>query len=722
MFRLFPCRLSIIMLMLLWAISCALAAPVDQMTAQFVGQSWVLTNYSPARGFSDWQPVAVAGVRQFSDKDGTTLAYVIDLDPEGFLIVAADDAISPVLAFSSRGSFSVDDDVVLSDLLAQDIPVRLAEAERLSVDQQASVKDDWDALRFPGAPTLLATAGTNFVVMVNPLLTTEWGQGSISAPYTYNALTPDHCATGCVATALGMIVRYFRYPASASGSNYIYVNNQRRRVSFSSTYSYDLMPDQLLRTSRPEEIQAVATLLRDCGTAVGMKYTRFTSTAYTENVPNVLKQTFHYVAASWKAGSDRNWQAVLLDELNNGYPVQLAIRDTARNYGHALVCDGWGYEGSKTYFHLNFGWEGDDNAYYLIPNFRTSSYPAFWNSLYGYVYNIRPTMKADKYEPDNTAQTAVTITDGAVQSHSIHTVGDVDWAQFTLTERCAARIETTGGSGDTEMWLYGPDDTNRLLAHNDNIGTSRFSLINMDGASTLAAGTYYIRVSEKGNNELIPSYTLSLTIRPTDRPVATPTFNPSAPGTFTNPISVRLACATQGATIRYTTNGSEPTTSSRVYFSPIPISVTSTIKARAYKNGMLPSDIATATYTKQETTSTRIILSGNPLSGTATGAILKIGLDTRYYIDIPAGQGGKWTIWVQQNTLTDSILYLYRDAKYTYCLNYNDNCHVVNCMYNHTSRHSRIDCTLAGGVRYYLKVKGISTAMGTYTIKVKRAG
>ncbi len=64
--------------------------------------------------------------------------------------------------------------------------------------------------------------------------------------------------------------------------------------------------------------------------------------------------------------------------------------------------------------------------------------------------------------------------------------------------------------------------------------------------------------------------------------IATPTFDPDA-GTYSLPQSVTLSCTTSDATIRYTTDGTTPTTSSTVYSSPIPVSSTITIKAKASK-------------------------------------------------------------------------------------------------------------------------------------------
>lgn len=78
--------------------------------------------------------------------------------------------------------------------------------------------------------------------------------------------------------------------------------------------------------------------------------------------------------------------------------------------------------------------------------------------------------------------------------------------------------------------------------------------------------------------------------------VATPTFSPAA-GTYNTTQSVEISCSTAGATIYYTTDGTDPTTSSSVYSSAINVASSQTIKAIAAKEDMTNSAVASATYT-----------------------------------------------------------------------------------------------------------------------------
>jgi hypothetical protein len=120
----------------------------------------------------------------------------------------------------------------------------------------------------------------------------------------------------------------------------------------------------------------------------------------------------------------------------------------------------------------------------------------------------RPATPADAYEADGSASSAKPIVSGQAQSRTIHTVGDTDWATFTLTQPSNVSLGT-GGSGDMEMWLYGPNSAKTLADHNDD-GKGTNALVSRTGNKALLPGTYYVKVQAWGNKNIVPSYTLSL--------------------------------------------------------------------------------------------------------------------------------------------------------------------------------------------------------------------
>jgi len=127
-----------------------------------------------------------------------------------------------------------------------------------------------------------------------------------------------------------------------------------------------------------------------------------------------------------------------------------------------------------------------------------------------------PAPLADALENDDTRDKAQPIgVNVGPQTHSIHVASDVDWATFTLDATADVVIETRGASGDTRLWLYGSDPrmgpVDVPIEFDNNDGVDKFSVIVRAGDDALAAGTYYVKVDESGNNAVISSYTLSVT-------------------------------------------------------------------------------------------------------------------------------------------------------------------------------------------------------------------
>ena len=112
------------------------------------------------------------------------------------------------------------------------------------------------------------------------------------------------------------------------------------------------------------------------------------------------------------------------------------------------------------------------------------------------------------------------------------------------------------------------------------------------GSITYAASTFTYQFAPYSATVI----TLNTAGSPPPAVVATPTITPNG-GTFAAPVSVALADSTAGATIRYTSNGTDPTSSSTSYTSPFTLSSSATVKARAFASGMTDSTVASASFT-----------------------------------------------------------------------------------------------------------------------------
>lgn len=94
---------------------------------------------------------------------------------------------------------------------------------------------------------------------------------------------------------------------------------------------------------------------------------------------------------------------------------------------------------------------------------------------------------------------------------SIAPASDREWFKFDLQSSSAIRIETSGASGDTRLWLF--DSNLERLNYDDDNGTEAFSLIERTCSNLpLPDGTYYLLVDEYANDEVIPAYSLTVEI------------------------------------------------------------------------------------------------------------------------------------------------------------------------------------------------------------------
>jgi len=152
-------------------------------------------------------------------------------------------------------------------------------------------------------------------------------------------------------------------------------------------------------------------------------------------------------------------------------------------------------------------------------------------------------------------------------------------------------IELTGTTAGTVKYGIG------CLSANTGTYTTDGTTGTWSGSATSVAFTT--------NNYQVRVTTITVTLEEVQTSVATPTFSVADGTKFvdTNPLSVEIACETSGASIYYTTDGTNPTASSTAYTGAITISETTTLKAIAVKDGE-SSNIATATYTAIKTYST----------------------------------------------------------------------------------------------------------------------
>lgn len=316
--------------------------------------------------------------------------YVFNNLGEGWVIIAGDDSVSPVLAYSREGSFSCKD---MPDNLQwwMDLIDAHVLQSRNKGGQRVSL---WDAPFAGGTPVIeLETALWDQIEPFN------WESPSYKGRVSY---------TGCVATAAAIVCRYHQWPPYGKGTLPGYVTNSLGikipENALGREYNYKKMPLSYGRFSSREQGEAVAALMYDLGTSAFMDFTSDGSGAYTEDLLAALKKHFGYQASArflWREDfTDYYWLETLKKELKENGPVLYGgyTEDAA---GHQFVFDGYD---TKDYFHVNWGWGGYGNGYFRITELGNSSTDVFslWqNSVfdlkpdYG-AYAMTPEMIADK--------------------------------------------------------------------------------------------------------------------------------------------------------------------------------------------------------------------------------------------------------------------------------------------------------------------------------------
>jgi len=370
------------------------AKPVDVQTARTLGIKFMNANTEIKLAQADLAHTAYT-------ESGQTCFYVFSVQPKGFVIVAADDRMKPILGYSTESVFGLPDDEnglqVLFDAYCTDL-TQAIEGQR---DQSREVAEQWQSLATTGH--LMRCSDRS----VGPLVTSTWHQTQL---YNYQCpADPEgydgHVKVGCVANAMSQLMRYWEWPKTGTGSHsyYCYGYGSTSYGTLSANfgeadYHYELMPDFLDYTSRPDEIDAVALLEYHTGVSVEMDYGPNASSAYSVDVQYALLDYFRYSSDMEYLDrddySDLQWITMLKNEFDNGRPVYYSAYSPTKGGtrgGHAFVCDGYD---ENDFMHFNWGWQGFDNGFYSINAMNLTHHG--YNYNHHALVNIHPNEEYDE--------------------------------------------------------------------------------------------------------------------------------------------------------------------------------------------------------------------------------------------------------------------------------------------------------------------------------------
>lgn len=362
----------------------ALGAPVSPWQAERAVQAWLAADADPLGA-----PMGgcVAGVEAHAGY------YVVRLSPNGFALVAADDRVEPIIAFSPDGEFDPSSAGPLEAMVSGDLSARMAAVQRprrtvspVFYSQVMDATRKWRRLLGFSTLSLIYSPSDE---RVPPIIDSKWSQETVARDACYNYYTPPHSSgvatnypCGCVATAMAQVMRHFRHPVQAVGAKsfQIKVDNVSKTRSLvggdgaGGAYDYDSMVAQPNWSTTDEQRQAIGAICHDAGVASLTSYDADGSSASFTDAQKALKETFGYsnVIFGYNSAADigSGLNGMINPNLDAGLPVILALGGAAE--GHAVVCDGYGYNYSTLYHHLNMGWAGEGDIWYNLPTVKTS--------------------------------------------------------------------------------------------------------------------------------------------------------------------------------------------------------------------------------------------------------------------------------------------------------------------------------------------------------------
>ncbi len=373
------------LLVFTWTIQVT-AETISEQDAYRVAQQFFAHNNGLTKGISPANAslqLAYASTGYYAFNRGET---------DGFIIVAADDCFDhTVLGYADHGTFDTEN-------MPANMRWWLGEYDRqLKVAQKNGIV----------SKDVNVKSAQSERVEITPLLTSQWNQAS-----PYNNLCPIYdgqkCPTGCVATALAQIAYYYKYPEKGTGSHSYewsinYVSQGTLSTDFSvRSYDFGAMTDIYNSSSSQASCDAVAQLMYDIGIASEMQYASLSSGTNTINGAKGMVRNFDYdksvVVLQRNYYKDDEWVEILYSSLAESIPLYYS--GVNNEGGHAFVLDGY----RDGYFHINWGWGGVSDGYFLVDALDPMSQglggtSAGYNQNQEIILNLKPAQSNSQYTP-----------------------------------------------------------------------------------------------------------------------------------------------------------------------------------------------------------------------------------------------------------------------------------------------------------------------------------
>ncbi len=287
--------------------------------------------------------------------EGKTAYYAVSFAPEGWALISADDVATPLVGYSATGDYPVNNLPDNMNGWLQLNAKQILDCSELTDERHI----DWDRTSVKRN----AKGEVKQQAKISPLINVNWDQGN-----PYNKYCPSNesgrAVVGCVAVAMGQAMTVPQYPPRPQGSISFYSSSTYGNISIDFTKEPAYNWANIVSGANSKD--DLARLLWHCGMSVKMQYSPGGSGAFTETVPAAMKTYFDYPSSVTHIArskyEDKEWNSILLSELEAGRPVIYHGNPADGSGGHAFNLDG--YDGA--FYHVNWGWGGAGNGYFSL--------------------------------------------------------------------------------------------------------------------------------------------------------------------------------------------------------------------------------------------------------------------------------------------------------------------------------------------------------------------
>jgi len=382
----------LILVALFLAVSTAFSAPVTIEKAESVARKHLeRKRMSKAVGGGGGGGDKIRRGAAHRTKTSFTPYYVFEKEGSGFVIVSADDVAAPILGETDSGVFDADSMPPALVWLLGTYERQIEEAVRSGKAQDSETRMMWEQ---SAQSSGLSKAAASYP---SQLLSTTWNQ---EAPYNLKVLeVTGRKYTGCVATAMAQIMKYWKHPAYGTGASVAYTTRTDGinipSVNFDTYYNYANMLNDYPSASSGTAAQreAVSTFMYHSGVSVWMDYTDNGSGAYSYEVATALPKYFGYdysiryvYSLNSKGILANDWKDLVIGQIENNSPVLYGGQPDSGKSGHAFIIDG--YNNSTDRFHLNWGWGGHYDGSFALTALNPGTRQ--YNYGQGMIINIMP--------------------------------------------------------------------------------------------------------------------------------------------------------------------------------------------------------------------------------------------------------------------------------------------------------------------------------------------